>query len=71
MNAEAKMKWGAPVAETNWELMCVLASASHTLKNQAIASPVFKDKALDDLRDKISTIADEIHGLQALIPVEG
>lgn len=56
-------------AKSNEELMNVLLAVAATLKTQVIASPVLAIPDNEQLRNKLSALADEVHGLQADVVV--
>lgn len=51
-------------ATTRTELMDALFLIASALKTQVLTSPVLASPDLDVLRDRFSTIADDLHGLQ-------
>lgn len=56
--------WPVKAATSKEELMDVLQSASSGIKTQVIASAVLADPRLGKLRERLSSIADELNGLQ-------
>lgn len=60
----SKTDWNPPPAKTREELQNTLCFAASGLKNQVLGSPVLADPALSALKERISEIADELHGLQ-------
>lgn len=56
--------WHVQGATSEDDLKRILASAANGLKTQVIASPVLGDERYERVRARISSIADELHGMQ-------
>lgn len=59
-----KTDWNVQPAQSQEDLRNILFSAAAGLKTQVIASPILASSPLANLRDRLSAIADELHGLQ-------
>lgn len=59
-----KMEWNPAGASSQTELMDVLLFAASGLKNQVLTSKVLNTPQLEQLRSRISEIADELYGIQ-------
>lgn len=56
--------WNAQAANSESELQDVILSAAAGLKTQVIGSPVLEQPRHKNLKERLSAIADELHGLQ-------
>jgi len=56
--------WPVEGAKSEEELMIVLISAANGLKTQVSHSPVLADPKCESVRERLSSIADELFGMQ-------
>lgn len=57
-------EWNPRGAETTEDLMNILLAAASGLKTQVITSPALNAPGLEQVRSRISEIANELHGMQ-------
>ena len=64
MDTKKNLAWNAQAANTPEQLADILLSAANGIKTQALASPVLGEPSQAALKNRLSEIADELHGLQ-------